>query len=282
MAQSLHVQILAATTIAVCLLLLGTAVLLWQNARGITHAWGIDVPVTVYLRDAVSDGEAEELAARLRALPQAARVEVVHPVLALERLRDGLGGQQGLLEGIEPDTLPRSIEVVLRSDVDPAVGLVIAQELEPHPAVDEVAVAGAWAAQASDFLATLRSLAVGLGVLVSVACIAIVGSTIRLGIFARRAEIQILRLVGGTDAFVRGPFLVEGMLQGAAGAAAALGLLQLGFDLVRDRLEAGLSLVFAAGAIRGFTASEWVAGLVFGALLGALGSSGAVARYEGV
>jgi cell division transport system permease protein len=282
MAQSLHVQVLAASTIAVCLLLLGTAVLLWQNARGVTHAWGIDVPLTVYLRDAVSDGEAEELAARLRALPQAARVEVVRPAVALERLRDGLGGQQGLLEGIEPDTLPRSIEVIFRSEVDPAVGLVIAQELEPHPAVDEVAVAGTWAAQASEFLATLRWLAVGIGALVSVACIAIVWSTIRLGVFARRAEIQILRLVGGTDAFVRGPFLVEGMLQGAAGAAAALGLLQLGFDLVRDRLEAGLSLVFAAGAIRGFTASEWAVGLMLGALLGALGSSAAVARYEGV
>ena len=138
---------------------------------------------------------------------------------------------------------------------------------------------GAWVEQAREMLMTLRDLALGVGLLVSVACLAIVWSTIRLGVFARRAEVQILRLVGGTSAFVRGPFVVEGMLQGLCGAALALGVLWLGFDVVRPHVEQGMSLLFAAGSIRFFGPEQIMVALAFGAGLGIVGARMAVARY---
>jgi cell division transport system permease protein len=108
---------------------------------------------------------------------------------------------------------------------------------------------------------------------------AIVWSTIRLGVYARRAELEILRLVGGTARFVRGPFIIEGMIQGACGAALALGLLWLGFDAVHPFIEQGLSLMFAAGALHFFSPAQVGIGIACGACVGALGSRAAVARY---
>lgn len=277
--QSPLVQLIAVSTMAVCMVLLGTALLMFQNARGVADDWGVDVPVTVYLVDDVDEDQTEQLAQRIAALEEVARVEVVGPQLALQRLEQGLGEQGDLLDGIDAAALPTSLELHLQPQVDPEFPPRLAARLSEFDQVEEVAVLGPWVAQARDLLHTLRDLALGVGLLVSAACVAIVWSTIRLGVFARRSEVQILRLVGGTAFFVRAPFLVEGVLQGIAGSALALGILWLAFDLVAPHLQEGLALMFAAGAIHFFTPAQVGLGLAFGAALGLLGSRAAVTRH---
>lgn len=279
MGQAPAVQLLAVSTMAVCMLLLGVVMLVWSNAQGIVHAWGLDVPVTVYLADDAEPAEVEAVVHRLQALPEVAHVERVSPQQALERLAEGLGDDGALLDGLDPAVLPASLEIGLVAGTDPDFGHVLAEGLGDQPVVEEVAVAGAWAGRAHELLATLEDLALGAGLLVSLACMAIVWSTIRLGVYARRAEIQILRLVGGTRRFVHGPFVFEGMVQGVLGAAVALGILWLGFDAVRPFLERGLSLLFAGGSLRFFGPQELGVGVAFGAGLGLLGARAAVARY---
>jgi len=282
MAQAPAVQLLAVGTMAVCMLLLGIVVLAWSNAQGMVRAWGLDVPVTVYLVDGAETTHVDVLVERLHALPEVHEVRRVTPEMALRRLEEGLGEDGELLDGLDPAVLPTSLEIDLVPGTDPDFGHALAERLHELPAVDEVAVAGAWAGRAHELLATLEDLALGAGLLVSLACMAIVWSTIRLGVYARRAEIQILRLVGGTSRFVHGPFVFEGMVQGALGAALALGLLWLGFDAVHPFLERGLSLLFAAGALRFFGPVELGVGVAFGAGLGIVGARAAVARYAEV
>lgn len=279
MGQSPLVQVIAVSTMAVCMLMLGTALLIFQNASGIAEDWGVDVPVTVYMVDGVQTDEVDQMADRIARLDEVARVEPVTPALALERLESGLGEQGDLLEGIDADALPASLEVHLRPDVSPDFGPRLAAKLAEFDTVEEVAVLGPWVAEARALLETLRDLAIGVGLLVSAACMAIVWSTIRLGVFARRAEVEILRLVGGTPFFVRGPFLIEGMLQGIAGSALAIAILWAAFDVVAPHLQQGLSLMFAAGAIHFFTPAHIAVGLAFGAMLGILGSRAAVAKH---
>jgi cell division transport system permease protein len=279
MGQAPLVQLLAVSTTAVCMLLLGTVMLVWTNARTVADAWGIDVPVTIYLRDGVSPSEADELAMRLTALPEVQLVDPIQPDEAMERLAAGLGGQEELLEGVDPDILPASLEVRLEPGVSNEFASALAVKISEFDEVDEVAVAGDWVGRAQDMLRTLGDLALGAAALVGLACMAIVWSTIRLAVYARRAEIQILRLVGGTGRFVRGPFIVEGCLQGALGASMAMGLLYLGFDHLRPFIEGGLSLLFAAGALRFFTPVELALGIGFGAAVGLLGSRAATGRY---
>lgn len=279
MSQSPLVQLIAIATMAVCMLMLGTALLIFQNTRAIAVDWGVDVPVTVYMVEGTPSHEATQLAQRLRSMPEVDYVVRVGPDQALERLERGLGGNANVLEGIDAEALPDSLEIHLAEEIDPQFASALAERLTEHEGVEEVAVLGPWVQQANDLLATLRQLALGVGLLVSFACMAIVWSTIRLGVFARRAEIEIFRLVGGTPGFVRAPFLVEGMVQGALGSAVAMSMLWIAFDVLRPHLEHGLSLVFAAGSIHFFSPLEVVFGLAFGALLGVLGSRAAVARY---
>jgi cell division transport system permease protein len=278
MAQSPMVQLLAIGTMAVCLLLLGTVTLIGANARGITRTWGLDVPLTVYVTDDAGPAEVRELADKLALLPEVAGVEEVAPTEAHARLVDGLGGDPALLEGLDPKALPTSIEVHLRAGATPEFAPALADKLRGFEVVEDVAVLGPWVAQVEALLAAVETLAWSVGALVSLACITIVWSTIRLAVFARRAELQILRLVGGTTTFVRGPFVIEGVVQGTAAAALALAWLYAGFDLARPLVAEGLALLFAAGAVRFFTPFEIACALVLGGSLGALGAWLAVGR----
>ncbi len=278
MAQAPLVQLLAIATFAVCMLLLGTIVLVWSNARSIADRWGVDVPVTAYLVEDVTAEGTADLAARLGELPQVEQVDIVTPAQAQQRLVEGLGGDERLLEGIEAELLPTSLEIHVRGG-DVGQSETLATELRAEPDVEDVVAAGQWAARAQSLLETLRRIAIGAAALVGFACLTIVWSTIRLAVYARRAEIQILRLVGGTSSFVHGPFVVEGLVQGTLGAAAAVTMLYFGFDAVRPMLADAFALAFAAGGLRFLAPIECAALVGFGAALGVLGSRAAVARY---
>jgi cell division transport system permease protein len=279
MRQSVGVQLVAIGTMAVSMVLLGATTLIWKNARDLLCHSGIDVPITVYMVDEVEPARAEALTELLRAMPEVAAVERIAPEQALDRLREGLGDGPSVLDGVEAEALPQSLEVYVRSEAPPEFGVSLASRLEALPHVDEVAVLGSWAVRIRDLVATARLLAVGVGLLVCGACMAIVWNTIRLGVYARRAEIQILRLVGGTTRFVSGPFVFEGLVQGMLAAVLALAVLYVGFDLARPLVEHGFASVLAAGAVGFFAPIELVVSIAFGGLLGTFGSQLAVARY---
>lgn len=282
MGQAPAVQLLAVGTMAVCMMLLGAVMLAWINAQSMVQTWGLDVPVTVYLVDDADPTRVEAAISRTAALPEVEQVEQITPEQAMERLSSGLGEDGELLAGLDATVLPSSLEIHLAPGTDPDFGAALAERMEQLPVVDEVAVAGAWAGRAHDLLQTMGDLALGAGLIVSLACMAIVWSTIRLGVYARRAEIQILRLVGGTRRFVHGPFVFEGMIQGIFGAGLALLSLWAGFDALHPFLDRGLSLVFAAGSLRFFNPIELGVGMTFGACLGLLGARAAVGRYAEV
>lgn len=279
MRESPLVQLFAISTTGVCMLLLGGIMLAWVNVHACIDAWGIDVPITIYLEDEVDPADVNGLVGKLEAIPGVTRVDDIEPEAAMQRLVAGFGRDEAWLEGVEPEMFPRTLEVFFAVPVDADVGEALEERLRGFELVEDVARAGAWAAEADTLLRTLARLAGGAALLVGAASMAIIWTTIRLAVYARRSEIQILRLVGGTSDFVRGPFLVEGALQGMLGAGLALLLLTVTFDALRPILEPGLKFVVAAGSLRFFTAVELAGGLVFGAALGILGARAATGRY---
>lgn len=279
MRQSPLVQTVAILTMAVCILLLGTASLLLINAGGVVDGWGVDVPLTVYLDEEVSEEDARALTDRITVLPEVLDAEFIPPETALKRLHDGLGAGASVLDGVESQMLPTSIEVHVRPESPEEFSSALAGRLREVRIVEEVTIMGEWASALNDGLSALRTIAGTLALLVAFACVAITWSTIRLAVFARRSEVEILRLVGGTRRFVRAPFVIEGAIQGILGAALAIALLAIGFHSLAPHLERGLSLFLVAGAIRFFTVSEVILAMGLGALLGVIGARIAVARY---
>jgi len=138
---------------------------------------------------------------------------------------------------------------------------------------------GDWARRLSSLVTLLNLLALGLTLAVCLACLYIVSSTIRLGVYARREEIAILKLVGATDRFIRAPFMIEGTLQGAAGALLACALLYVLYASGAPRVEQLLTAAFSHVELVFVPARHMALGVLLTGALGLLGSRLALGRY---
>lgn len=274
------VQGVAVGTIAVALLFVGLVRIAALNLGRMARSWGDGVEVTVYLEEGISPVREKRIAEALARLPGVAAVKGIEGHQAWERLRQSLGERGGLLDGVEDGLLPSSLEVSFTR------GLAGAVELRPElerlrrtPGVEDVEMMGDWVDRlvAAERLLSLAALV--LGVLVAVACLYVVGATIRLGVYARRDEIDVLKLVGASDGFVKAPFLVEGALQGTAGAGLALGLLYLLHRVASPMLERTLGEALCAVRLSFLGPREVAAAFVIGGMLGLVGSSLAVGRH---
>ena len=154
------------------------------------------------------------------------------------------------------------------------------EDEKPLPGIDELAHGQDWVEGYARVAALVRAAAVGIGVVLGLAALLIVANTIRLAVYAREDELEILALVGAGRAFVRIPFLIEGTVQGAIGGLAALGILYLGFRLVLPELEYGLEIFVGNAPPRFFVASEVAALVSGGSLLGMFGSFAAVTGWR--
>jgi cell division transport system permease protein len=274
------IQLTAVGTIALSLLLVGAVELAAHNVARLAAGWGGDVQMTVYLEDGTSPARAQQIAAALGKLPGVEHVRPVDSREAWQRLRRSLGARGALLDGVEESFLPASIEVALKPGVVDVIRAHPAFERLRHTAgVEDVDLMGDWVERLRALESLLRRAGLAVGLLVLCACLYIVGSTIRLGIFARRDEIEILKLVGATNGFVKGPFLVEGALQGALGTALAGGLLYGLYRLALPRVESALGDLMAAVPLTFFRPVEILAAVALGALLGLIGSAVALGRY---
>ena len=283
MRRRLLVTLLAIGAIGVSLVLVGLVALAAMNVERVTHGWGGGVQMVVYLDENASPERARAIARVLEQVPAVERVDYVPPDVAYRRLADSLGERRALLEGVEIGYLPSSLEVGLAGGVrDVAAISPMVKRLRATPGVEEVEFLGDWVERLTALLGTLRAAAAALAVLVAAACVYVVASTIKLGIYARRDELEILKLVGATDGFVKGPLVIEGALQGALGASIAVIVLfvlyRLGAPALQHMLQGALGpleLVFLPGGQAGLIVAA-------GAALGVLGSWLAIGRYAEV
>ncbi len=274
------IQMVAVGTIALSLVLAGAFALAAVNVSRLGESWGRGTQMTVYLTDGVPPPRARQIAAALGKLPGVERVQVVDAHEAYARLRRSLGSRADLLDGVEEGFLPASVEAELKPGVAEVIRAHPAFEKLQHTAgVDEVELTGDWSARLMAARSMLRTAGLAVGALVLCAFLYIVGSTIRLGVHARKDEIEIQKLVGATNGFVRAPFLIEGALQGALGTLLASGLLYGLFRLAQPRVESVLSGLLASAPLAFFPVGVLLLTLVGGALVGLCGSALALGRY---
>ncbi len=234
MRRTPFVTLVATATIFVAAFLTGLFAGALGSAERLLTAWGGDVQVSVYLQPGADLEQAVAAAGRLA---PGASVEAVTSREALDRLAASLGPERKLLAGVAETALPASVEVHA-----PGAGLEQAEQLAARlravPGVEDVDFGNAWLAQLERLLRRLRQVGGVLFGVLSVAAAVLVANTLRLGVYARRDEIEIMKLVGATNAFVELPFLIEGLLQGLIGAGlASLTLLAL-YAALAPRLHA--------------------------------------------
>ncbi len=269
---------IAAVTIGVTLMLVGAFGLLLWNMEDLLTGFGDELHVAAYLEDGLSAGDQQELRALIGSVEGVESVRLVSKDEALERFRSGVGRGAALLEGLGENPLPASLEIVLVPERRSQEGLaVVVESVEGLPGITDLASGQTWVEGYLRAVALVRGVGVGLGAILAVATLLIVGNTIRLAIFSRRDELEILSLVGASRGFVSTPFLLEGLIQGAAGGALALALLLGLFHLVLPGFAFGLEFVLGGSQPRFFTSGEALALVSTGAGLGLAGSCAALA-----
>lgn len=266
----------AVTTIAIALLLVGAFALMVDNMQGLLTRFSDELQVVVYL-DADLDAAAEQrLAQRVALVEGVTHVELVTADEALERFDTRFGGGE-LLEGLEGNPLPASLELELAPAARDAAGLAhVRAALDGLPGVDELAAGQDWVEGYARFAGFARSAAIALGGVLALAALLIVANTIRLAVYAREDEIEILALVGAGRFFLRTPFLLEGLAQGVLGGAVALLLLYASFHLLLPAFASGLSILLGQSTPHFFAAGQAALLVAAGAALGLAGSTFAV------
>jgi len=271
-------SLVSVLTIGLALFLGATFVLGLFSARALFTGWGAQAGVTLYLDRAATDAQARTLVQRIRAEEPQLEVAYVDRAMALKRLRSDLGDLAGALDGLTQNPLPPSLEITPRDALAPAGVRVLAAKLSQMPSVAEVDYGREWLDKLEALGRGLRVFGAGALFTVLGAALLVVANTIRLAVYARRDEIEIMKLVGATDGYVRAPFLLEGALQGLIGAALALGaVVALQMWLLPRATQA---FAFAAGMVApDFLPAHAAALLGIGAMVGLFGSWLAVARF---
>lgn len=272
-------SLLAVWVIGIALALPTGLWILVKNAQGASGRIADTVNLEVYLKTDVSLARAEALAAKVRARSEVARVELISADEALEEFRRS-SSFAAALETLEGNPLPHVLVVSPPLErADPRSLQILREDIETWPETETVQLDLEWAERLKALLELLRHSLWAIGGLFAVGVIAIIGNTVRLEIASRRAEIEVTKLVGGSDAFIRRPFLYVGALYGFFGGLFALGfLLILGETLAAPlrELERTYGTQFALVGL-GPVDLGWLLG--GGALLGLIGAWVGAARH---
>jgi cell division transport system permease protein len=241
MLREWRLHALSVFSLAVAFVCLGAALLVVTNLRAVEERWAHAGRASVYLKDTATQADIDGFKAALERAPGIVHVRYVSSGQAHEDFGAQEVAAHPELAGLPVEAFPASVEVDVRPDLADADVATLVSKIRQIPIVDDVETYQRW----TDRLARLVRGGVGAAALLALvvfgSVLAVVGSTIRLALQRRRTEVEVLRLVGATDAFVKGPFLLEGSIQGAMGATGAVVLLGVLFFMVRGRLDDDLA-----------------------------------------
>lgn len=259
--------VLSITTIAFSLFAFGLFGLIALNIRAALRDIEDRVEIRAFLVDGTSEEASDDVLSNVLRMPEVASATYVSPDSALARARTELSEFRDVIEG---SVLPASIELRLKPERrDPETIKTVANRLSLDRAIEEVRYGREWVEK----LYRIRNIAAiagtGLGIVLALVATIIIGATIRMAILARTKEIEIMRLVGATNGFVRLPYLIDGTLKGVIGGALAV---LLAWSANRAVSASLLQTQF-------FSTSQLMLGVVAGAMLGLIGSWISVGRH---
>jgi cell division transport system permease protein len=265
-------SLFAVVAIALAMVVLGGLLLLTSNVERLVATWSSAAEFSVYLRDDATSEQRGALESLIDQSGVAAGREYVSKAEALGRFRRDFAELATLTTSFDDNPFPASVEVRVRPDAQQdgrAEALV--SRLATVPGVADVRYDREWLVRVTAGLEAVRGVGFALASVMVVAAALTVATVVRLALHQRRNEIEIMQLVGSPYAFIRGPFVAEGFLQGGLGALLALAVLWLGFRVILAWWGGPLGTVVDTGALH-FLPPRLCAWLVAGGMgVGCLG-----------
>ncbi|HEV2109816.1 MAG TPA: permease-like cell division protein FtsX [Gammaproteobacteria bacterium] len=270
-------SLMTAAVIGISLSLPAAMQVLIGNAQTLSGSWEGAARISLYLKTSISDADASALADKLRATPGVSDVQYISASQALAEFKQ-LSGFGDALAVLDKNPIP-PVLVVHPTDGSPEGAATLEHSLAVLPGVDQVRLDLQWLERLSAILDIVKRVTGILAALLGLAVVLVVGNTIRLEIGGRRTEIEVSKLLGATDGFIRRPFLYHGAWYGLAGGLLACLLVGLAVILVEDPVGHLAGLYGSAFTLQGLGLYGALALLGAGALLGWAGSWLAVARH---
>ncbi len=259
---------LSVTTIAFSLFAFGLFGLVALNIRNALQRVEERVEIRAFVTEKTPIEKITAASDEIAKYPEVMTVEIVTQVQALERARKELGEFSDVFDA---QFLPSSLDVKLKPGFrDPKTVRKVVDQMREYDFVDDVRFGEEWITQ----LYRLRNIAgvagIALGLAFAAVAVIIIGATIRMAVLARSREISIMRLVGATDGFIRRPFLIEGSIKGVLGGLMALVLTYMAMRVLDQYLHFQTAF---------FDRRLAMLGVMFGALMGFIGSAVSVGRH---
>ena len=272
LARQPFATLLTIIVIGIALALPAALYLVVANARVVTAGLGDTVQLSVYLRLATAPEQARKVARAIQARDEVGEAVLISPDEGLAEFR-ALSGIGEALKALAENPLPWVVKVRPAAGSDSAAAVeLLAAELRALPEVELVEADTAWVRRLHAILDTLRQAVVLAAAMLAAGVLAIVGNTIRLEINGRRAEIEVTKLVGGSNAFVRRPFLYSGFWQGLAGGLLAVLLIGIVLAILQSPIARLAAAYGTSFRLAGLSVRDSLAIVAGGAGLGLLGA----------
>ncbi|MCP4680914.1 MAG: ABC transporter permease [Desulfobacterales bacterium] len=226
------VHIIGMGTMLVSLLIFGVFLLLFVNFNTWVQGLGHPLTMSVYLQDGISDTVKDRISSFIKDTQGLEIERSISKKQAMRDLKNALGSRAGLLEGLSSNPLPASIELLINEMDKGTDPQGLKKDLENLEGVEEVQYSDEWLKKLEGLMDVVRLVALVIGGLLCIGVLFIVTNTIKLTIYSRIEEIEILKLVGATDWFVKAPFLLEGIIQGLVSGGLAFLVLFSGYSLL--------------------------------------------------
>ena len=224
-------------TISLSVLVAGSFLLFFENLARVTGDWNRGIRIMAYLDPEFTPDDLPGVLADLETMQGMAGIRFVSRQEALRSLQKDLESSGVVLSSLRENPLPHTLEILLSPLVETpeqVVSFVRAVEKKSH--IQEVVYGHRWVEEILPMLNTLKMVSLGLGILFVTTALFVSANTVRLAFCAKQEEIEIMRLVGATDAFVNTPFYLEGLIQGGLGGGGGILVLFLLFRWVKEAI----------------------------------------------
>jgi cell division transport system permease protein len=264
--------LLSTLTIALALFVLGGFLIATANLERLGTEWSNAAELSVYLKDDITPAERRTVETALAPNDLIAAHEYVSKSDALARFKQTFGDLAAAVDGVGGNPLPASLEVRLRPGPGVSAGVdSLAVRLRTLAGVADVRYDRQWLTRVLSAINVIRGVGLVLGSVLAIAAALTVANVVRLALYARREELDIMNLVGAPQAYVRGPFVMEGVLQGGIGALVALLALGGAFLALRARYLLPLATALNVSSIHFLPAELCVLLVAGGMAVGCLG-----------
>lgn len=261
------ISVASVGVVAVSLLILGSSLLLVLNANHIAANLESSVEISLFLKEQVTKDEVADLEDEIADMPEVTEVVFVSKQQALEEMRDNFGEKSDILAGLEEkNPLPDALRI-RTSTVEQVAPL--AAELENYDEVDQVRYGQGVVEKLLALSKWIRTAGLVTMVLLGIAAVFLIATTIRLSVYSRRKEIGIMKILGATNWFVQFPFVLEGMILGLIGSLLAVIVIYFGYISLIDNIQLSLpfmQLVTDRSLIKPLMQGLLLVGLAIGAV----------------